>query len=103
MVFEDKYTIWAAHPYLGLYRIGFKKEYKETDFLQKIDAIQNVGNYNAHVYKIHDQIAILNNERWYKYNVLLDSLEEFKELDSFSDFRLITEDLGKFWFVGRKK
>jgi DNA-binding CsgD family transcriptional regulator len=103
VVFEDKYTIWAAHPYLGLYRIGFKKEYKGTDFLQKIDAIQNVGNYNAHVYKIHDQIAILNNERWYKYNVLLDSLEEFKELDSFSDFRLITEDLGKFWFVGRKK
>ena len=103
VVFEDKYTLWAAHPYQGLYRLGLKKEFKSIDFLQKIDAIHNVGNYNAHVYKIHDQIAILNNERWYKYNVLLDSIEEFKELDSFSDFRLITEDLGKFWFVGRNR
>ncbi len=103
VVFEDKYTLWAAHPYQGLYRIGFNKDYKGIDFLQKIDTIQKVPNYNTHVYKIYDQIAILNNERWYKYNVLLDSLEEFKELDAFSDFRLIKEDLGKFWFVGRNR
>ncbi|MFO7719327.1 MAG: LuxR C-terminal-related transcriptional regulator, partial [Gillisia sp.] len=103
VVFEDKYTLWAAHPYQGLYRIGFKKDYKGIDFLQKIDTIKNVPNYNTHVYKIYDQIAILNNERWYKYNVLLDSLEEFKELNVFSDFRLIKEDLGNFWFVGRDK
>ena len=103
VVFEDKYTLWAAHPYQGLYRLRFNKDYSEIDFLQKIDTIQKVKNYNTYVYKIHDQIAILNNERWYKYNVLLDSLEEFRELDSFSDFRLIKEDLGEFWFVGRNE
>ncbi len=103
VVFEDKYTLWAAHPYQGLYRLKFKKDYSGIDFLQKIDTIQNVKNYNTHVYKINDQIAILNNERWYKYNVLLDTLEEFKELDAFSDFRLINENLGNFWFVGRNK
>ncbi|CAM4091269.1 helix-turn-helix and ligand-binding sensor domain-containing protein [Gillisia limnaea] len=103
VVFEDESTFWAAHPYQGLYRLKFNKDYSGIDFLQKIDTIQNVKNYNAHVYKIYDQIAILNNERWYKYNVLLDSLEAFKELDAFSDFRLINEDLGNFWFVGRNK
>ena len=103
VVFEDKYTLWAAHPYQGLYRIGFKKDYKGINFLQKIDTIKNVKNYNTLVYKIHDQIAILNNERWYKYNVLRDSLEEFKELNAYADFRLIKEDLGNFWFVGRDK
>ncbi|MFO8147564.1 MAG: LuxR C-terminal-related transcriptional regulator [Gillisia sp.] len=103
VVFEDNHTFWAAHPYQGLYRVGFNKDYKGIDFLQKIDTIQNVPNYNTHVYKIHDQIAILNNERWYKYNVLLDSIEEFKELNAFSNFRLIKEDFGNFWFVGRDK
>lgn len=102
-VFEDRYTLWAAHPYQGLYRLGFNKDYSQIDFLQKIDSIGNVKNHNTYVYKIHDQIAVLNNERWYKYNALRDSLEEFEELDAYSDFRLIREDLGEFWFVGRDK
>lgn len=99
MVFENPDILWAAHPYEGLYRIGIQDNAREIFFIEKIDDVRGKGNYKADVFKINNQIAVLQDDIWYRYNSLLDSLSVFEELKKYNNHRLLLEDRSGYWFT----
>lgn len=99
IVFENPNILWAAHPYEGLYRIGIQDNAREIFFIEKINDVRGKGNYKAEVFKINNQIAVLQNDIWYKYNPLLDSLSVFEELKDYNNHRLLLEDKSGYWFT----
>lgn len=99
IVFENPYTLWAAHPYEGVYRISLPKESQDTVRVKKLPNIEGKGNFKAGVFKLNNQIALFNKNKWYRFNAFKDTLEIFPELSSYQDHRLLNEDDGKFWFT----
>ncbi|MFC4723346.1 LuxR C-terminal-related transcriptional regulator [Geojedonia litorea] len=90
LVFEDKYTAWAAHAYNGLYKIKFSDNY---DSIISTLSYANKGllsNYNVRVYNIKNNICFKTNEGWQKYEPLLDSIVPYKFLN---------ENLGKDSYI----
>lgn len=102
ILFENDGIIWATHPYEGVYRIGIGETYNKSIFLNKINAAGEL-DYRSEVVKINNQIAIHQNNRWYRYNSFLDSLEVFPELEEFNDFRMLLEDRDYYWLTGTTK
>lgn len=102
MIFEDPHTIWAAHPYEGTYRIKLGDDLKNAVSVKKISAINGNGNFKGGLYKINNQIAVLEKGKWYRYNSFQDSLEVFKELKDLENFKLLYEGNDQFWFVNTK-
>lgn len=99
IVFENPGVLWAAHPYEGLYRIGVQEDLEEITFLEKVKDIDKKGNYRADVFKINNQIAVFQDNVWYKYNTLLDSLHVFEEIKDYNNHRLLLEDRSGYWFT----
>ncbi|TVZ57843.1 regulatory LuxR family protein [Flavobacteriaceae bacterium MAR_2010_105] len=90
LVFEDKYTAWAAHAYDGLYKIRFNDSY---DSIISNVSYANKGllsNYNVRVYNIKNNICFKTNEGWQKYEPLLDSIVPYK---------LLNDNLGKEAYI----
>ncbi|HKK11634.1 MAG TPA: LuxR C-terminal-related transcriptional regulator, partial [Flavobacteriaceae bacterium] len=90
LVFEDKYTAWAAHAYRGLYKIKFSPNY---DTIVSVKNYENKGllsNYNVRVYNIKNNICFKTNHGWQKYEPLMDSIVPYK---------LLNQDIGKDAYV----
>lgn len=102
IVFENASTIWAAHPYEGVYRISLPKNSEDTAQVRKLPNIEGKGNFKVGIFRLNNQIALLNKNRWYRYNAFKDTLEIFPELNSYVDHKLLNEDEGKFWFTNVK-
>ena len=98
IVFENESTLWAAHPYEGLYRVGFEDNFKETTFIDKIDIPDGNNSINTDVFKINNQLAIFNGDHWYKYNSFKDTLEIFEELQTFRKHKMLLKDVNSYWF-----
>lgn len=99
MLIEKPGVMWAEHPYEGIYRIGLDEDSDDVSFIQKVNGNRKESNVKATMYKINNQIAILEQGRWYRYNPILDSLEIFRELKDYANHRLLLEDTGGFWFL----
>ena len=98
VVFEDENTLWAAHPYEGLYRSGFTDNFTKTSFVEKI-AIPDGGNsINTNIFEINNQLAIFNGDHWFKYNSFKDSLEIFEEMKPFRKHKMLLKDVNSYWF-----
>ncbi|MGM5468803.1 LuxR C-terminal-related transcriptional regulator [Flavobacteriaceae bacterium LMO-SS05] len=81
LVFEDKYTAWAAQAYSGLYKIKFSPNY---DSIASIKSYENKGllsNFNVRVYNIKNNICFKTNNGWQKYEPLLDSIIPYTVLN----------------------
>ncbi len=102
ILLENEGIIWATHPYEGVYRIGIRDNYNSSLFLNKINAAGGL-DYRSEVVKINNQIAIHQNNQWYRYNSFLDSLEVFTELEEFNDFRMLLEDRDYYWLTSTTK
>jgi len=98
VVFENEHTLWAAHPYEGLYRAGFDQNFKKTKFVDKIDIPDGGNSINTNVFKINNQLAIFNGDHWFKYNSFKDSLEVFEELKQFRKHKMLFKDVDSYWF-----
>ncbi|MCM4159880.1 histidine kinase [Antarcticibacterium flavum] len=99
MILETNGTIWASHPYEGVYRIGMKNGIKDRALVEKMGDTSNERFFKADVFKLNNQIGILQNNEWYKYNSFLDSLVPFPELSNFKNHRLLLEDRNGYWFT----
>ncbi|UJH92757.1 LuxR C-terminal-related transcriptional regulator [Antarcticibacterium sp. 1MA-6-2] len=99
IVFENSDILWVAHPYEGLYRMGIQEDLKKTSFIEKVNNIGKKGGYKADVFRINNQIAVFQDNIWYKYNALLDTLLVFEELRKFENHRLLLEDRTGYWFT----
>ena len=99
LVYENPEIIWAAHPYEGVYRIGLDKDLNKTKFIQKMGDFKNTGLYRADVFKINNQIAVLKDNHWFKYNSFTDTLTAFEELKEYENHKLLKEINNGFWFI----
>ncbi|MGB5434846.1 MAG: Two component regulator three Y domain-containing protein [Maribacter sp.] len=99
LCFEDTHTLWAAHPYKGLYRIVLNDTYDEV--IEKIEFTteQIPTNYNVKVYNIRNQIAFDIEGIWYRYDPILKKIELFKEFQNYNHKSLIHHDNAFFWFI----
>lgn len=98
VVFENETSLWAAHPYEGLYRVGLKNNFKETQFIDKIKIPDGGNSINTNVFVINNQIAVFNGDQWFKYNSFKDSLFVFEELQAFRKHKMLLKDAGSYWF-----
>lgn len=99
LVYENNGIIWAAHPYEGVYRIGLENGLQQNKFINRVGIKKGQQNYKADVFKINNQIAILKDNKWYRYNPFVDSLTVFQELKEFDNHRFLHEDNNGAWFT----
>src|SRR5690606_4271328 len=98
ILFENDGIIWVTHPYEGVFRVGMGDTYNSSIFIEKINPTGE-NDYRSEVFKINNQIAIRQNDQWYRYNSFLDTLEIFSELDKFKNLRVLLEDRDQYWLT----
>ncbi|MBC6997266.1 Two component regulator three Y domain-containing protein [Cytophaga sp. FL35] len=102
LCFEDRRTLWAAHPYKGLFRFGL------DDNLEKVTDKKEFGpdvlpnNYQVKLYRIKNQIIIQSDGKWFKYDPIIEEINLFKEFEAYNDKSLIYSDGDNFWFIDNK-
>ncbi|MDR5589533.1 helix-turn-helix and ligand-binding sensor domain-containing protein [Christiangramia sp. SM2212] len=96
VIIGDNSTLWAAHPYEGVYRIT------HDDFsnvqVEKISALGGKANFNPKLYELNKQIIIYVNEKWFQYNPFKADFEIFEELGEYSKSRLLFEENAEYVF-----
>lgn len=97
VVFEGKNTIWAAHPYEGIFKIQIKDW--NTLRVDKIPPLGEKANFSPKIYRINSQIIVYVNDQWYKYNPFKSKFEVFEELNSYNNSRLIFKGESDYVFV----
>lgn len=99
LCFENPYTVWAAHPYKGLFRFkldsGLTKIVETREFGTEVIA----NNYNIKLYNIKNQIVIQSEGLWYKYDAILGKVSVFEDFGPYTDKELIYTDGTNFWFL----
>ncbi|MHA6279621.1 helix-turn-helix and ligand-binding sensor domain-containing protein [Salinimicrobium sp. CAU 1759] len=103
MLVENSETLWATDAYEGIYRIGLSPEGDSTTFVNKITSGNPVGDYNAEVFKFRNQITVLSNGKWYRYNPFKEKLERLNEWQAYDNSRLLTGEEGYFWFLNSEE
>lgn len=103
MLAENQSTIWATDAYEGIYRIGLSKEGDSTTFVNKVVSDNQGGDYNAEVYEVNNQIAVLTNGKWYRYNPFTGNLEVLSEWEAYEKKRLLAREKELFWFINSEE
>ncbi len=101
LCFENPNTIWVAHPYKGLYRVKFGKDYASInkEDIQQIDQKEIPNNYNVKLFNIKNQIVIRSDGHWFKYDPIPGKIVEFTEFEPYANKDLVSFDENHFWFV----
>jgi len=98
LCFENANTIWAAHPYKGLFKITMN--YTHTKVLKfneiKTGAIPNT--YNIKLYNIKNQIILSSEGDWFKYDPISDVISEFEEFQDYKNMDLVNYNATSYWF-----
>lgn len=99
LCFENERTMWAAHPYKGLYRVTLNKDKNQVLDIQefKNDVIPN--NYNIKLYNIKNQIVLYSEGLWYKYDPLQGKILVLEEFKIYNNKNLAHSDNDFFWFI----
>lgn len=82
LVFEDKYTAWAAHALKGIYRVKFDKNYENIIEFKKYDNKGLLSNYNVRINKFKNTIVFHTLNGWQKYEGILDSIVPYNLLNT---------------------
>lgn len=98
MIPDSDGTIWASHPYEGVYKIALNNELNKEAHVEMMGDTTNERFFKADVFKLNNQISVLQDNEWYKYNSFLDSLVPFQELQNYKNHRLLLEDRNGYWF-----
>lgn len=99
LCFEDAQTLWAAHPYKGVFRMKLNARHDEVVEKREFntDVIPNI--YNIKLYSIKNQIVLWSEGNWYKYDPILGEIIVFEEFQSFNHKNLIHYGDEYFWFI----
>ena len=99
LCFEDPETLWVAHPYKGFNRLKLNKDRDSIIEIQSYDSDAIPNNYNIKLYNIKNQIVLLSEGIWYKFDPILGKITVFEEFEAFNNKDLIHYDQGYFWFI----
>lgn len=101
LCFEDKSTLWVAHPYKGLFR--FKLDESLTSVIEREEFLPPTipSNYQVKLYQIKNQIILQSDGKWFKYDPIVNEISLLQEFEDFYDKDLIYADGDIFWFVNR--
>lgn len=101
IVFDSDGSIWAAHPYEGIYHL-FRENDTAFTKVEKLPGLDNNVNFNPQLYKVNDQIIVYLNSQWYKYNPFKLKFEPFAEFSKYRYCRLAYAGKGEFFFVDER-
>ncbi|MGI9549956.1 MAG: Two component regulator three Y domain-containing protein [Aurantibacter sp.] len=99
LCFENKNTIWAAHSYKGFYRVEVDEGFDEVLEIKEYHTDTIPGNFNIELFNIKNQIVFFDEGMWYKYDPILDRIDQFKEFERFTNKKLLYHDDEHFWFL----
>ena len=100
-VFGSDGSIWAAHPYEGIYHLVSDGDTNIAK-IQKIKNLDKKANFRPAIYKINDQLIVYENSKWYKYNPFKDNFEPFKEFSEYEFCKLIYADNKNYIFLDQR-
>lgn len=108
MVFDNNHTLWASHPYRGVFRIELEGDYKKikkyTIYTHKDGLPSSLYNY---VYKIKNRVVVATENGVYEYNEKQNNFTSFALLNDALkgiSIQYLKEDKdGNVWFVNNKK
>jgi len=101
IILDGESTIWAAHPYEGIYKI-YHDKFRDLK-VDKVQALGGKANFNPQLYELNKQMVIYVNDQWFKYNPFKDDFENFNELNVFGNSRLIFEDKAEYVFANSEE
>lgn len=102
---DESGTIWASHPYRGIYRITLsddKKSYQADLYTQK-DGLP--ADYQNYVFKIKNQVVFATEKGLYNYDYQKKKFMPAKQFAAFKDLtiRYLKDDQeGNIWFCTKK-
>lgn len=102
---DEHGTIWASHPYRGIYRLTLspdKKSYQAQLYTQKNGLPADYQNY---VFKIKNQVVFATEKGLYNYDYTKKRFVPSKQLTVFKDLtiRYLRDDQdGNVWFCTKK-
>ncbi|HMH22207.1 MAG TPA: triple tyrosine motif-containing protein [Puia sp.] len=102
MAIDKDKTIWVAHPYRGVYRIGMNKPGNpETRLYTEKNGLPS--DLKNHLFKIKDHIVVATEKGVYEYNTRFDSFTPSPWFTPFfgeRNIRYLREDpSGNIWFI----
>lgn len=99
LCFEDEQTLWVAHTYKGLYRIELDEQYERTLTLEEPGGQSLPNTYNLRVYRIRNQIVLLSDRVWYRYDPIQGKIMPLEEFQAYNGMELLHHDDGQYWFI----
>ncbi|HMB65035.1 MAG TPA: LuxR C-terminal-related transcriptional regulator [Eudoraea sp.] len=99
LCFEDAHTLWAAHPYKGVFRMKLNAHHDEVVEIREFNTDEIPNIYNIKLYSIKNQIVLWSEGTWYKYDPILGEIIVFEEFQSFNHKNLIHYGDEYFWFI----
>lgn len=97
--FENPTTLWMAHPYKGLYRVGLSEDYSKIVQKQEFGSADIPNIYNVKLFNIRNQIVLFSEGIWYKYDPILAEIIVFEEFQDYNNKDLVHFDEDYYWFV----
>ena len=109
LVVDNNNTVWASHPYRGVYRIqlgGAASDPRNSHVKLYTAADGLPSTLNNQVYKIKNRVVIATEKGVYEYNARTDNFEAapyYKEIFGDRSVRYLKEDpSGNIWFIQEK-
>lgn len=99
LCFENSTTLWAAHPYKGLYRIILNDDYSKVVQKQEFGPGTIPTNYNIRLFNIKNQIVLYSEGIWYKYDPIVGKIIVFEEFQAYNNKDLVHFDNDYYWFI----
>lgn len=103
MIVENPSTLWATDAYEGIYRIGLSGTGDSTTAVTKVSSGNEEGDYKAELFRVNNQIAVLTNGEWYRYNPFKEKLEILSEWQAYRKNRLLAQDRELYWFINSEE
>lgn len=102
---DEKGTIWASHPYRGIYRITLSDD-KKSYRAQLCDHKNGLpADYQNYVFKIKNQVVFATEKGLYSYDYKINRFIPAKQFAAFKDLtiRYLKDDQeGNIWFCTKK-
>lgn len=98
IIFENRHTIWASHPYKGFFRISLGDNYRNATVEREFND-SKLKDFRTQVFRVGNDVALYNSGNWYTYNPVKDYLEAFTPFKKYTGKKLLFQDNGHYWFT----
>ncbi|WGK64026.1 hypothetical protein [Croceiramulus getboli] len=98
IIFADDRTIWATHPYKGLYRLTLDEDY--TQILEREDFTEHpqLTQYRTTILEANQKVLFNNSEEWLRFDEKAEENDNFIPLPQLAKMKSIGREEEGFWF-----